>query len=335
MFRQWNKKIVLILMLALLVACAYITAPASTSAPPTEAIPPNPTTPAQTKGNHPNSSSPAQAGTYVTIKVQEGTTTRSADLYLPAKYANESDNVPLILSFHGYGGSGDSHGRMTGLDTLADENGLLVAYPDGQPIDPNNLKKGLHWDVDTGSPDVKFIRDLVTTLENLHYRVDSSRIYATGMSNGGGMTHRVGCELADIVAAIAPVEGGYAEPGWTVCNPQRPMPVMAFHGTPDPVVPYNGGKGKGPAAGNKFPSITDWAAAWALRDSCNTTPTVTQFNSHVNKKVYSQCHGNASVILFSIDNNGHAWPGSSMPEASQAINATTELWNFLDRKSVV
>jgi len=55
---------------------------------------------------------------------------------------------------------------------------------------------------------------------------------------------------------------------------------------------------------------------------------VTQFNSHVNKTAYSQCHGNASVILYSIDNNGHAWPGSSMPHASQAINATTEIWNF-------
>ena len=282
----------------------------------------------QTEQNSPNPSTQAQTGTYVTIKVPEGTIDRSADLYIPANYSNTSVNVPLVLSFHGFGGSGSGHGTLTGLDTLADTHGLLVAYPDGQPIDPNNLKKGLHWDVDAGSPDVKFIRDLITKIKDLHYRVDSSRIYATGISNGGGMTHRVGCDLADIVAAIAPVEGGYNEPGWKDCKPARPMPVLTFHGLPDPVVPYNGGAGKGPAIGKKFPNIPDWVAAWAQRDSCNTAPTVTQFNSHVNKTAYSQCHGNASVILYSIDNNGHAWPGSSMPHASQAINATTEIWNF-------
>ena len=296
----------------------------SAEKPTTSSASAQPTTPE----NSPNTNPSHENGTYVTITVPEGTITRSASLYLPAKYSNNSTKVPLILSFHGFGGSGSGHGALTGLDTLADTQGLLVAYPNGLPIDPNNLKKGLKWDAAPGSADVKFIRDLVSNIEKLHYRVDSSRIYATGMSNGGGMTHRVGCELADIVAAIAPVEGGYGEPGWTVCNPARPVPVISFHGTPDPVVPYYGGKGKGPAAGNMFPPIPEWAAAWAKRDSCNKAPTMTQFNSHISKTVYSQCHGNASVILYSIDDNGHAWPGSSMPNASQAIDATTEIWNF-------
>ena len=262
------------------------------------------------------------------FKVSEGTSERSADLYLPVKYSNGSTNTPLILSFHGYGGSGDSHGSMTGLDTLADENGLRVAYPDGQPIDPNNLQKGLHWDVDQGSPDVKFIRDLISKTEALHYRVDTSRIYITGISNGCGMTHRVGCDLADIVAAIAPVEGGYKVPGWDDCKPARPMPVMTFHGHPDPVVPYNGGPGTAVAAGHIFANVPDWVAAWAQRDVCNMTPVESQINSHVTKKQYLQCHGNVTVIFFTIDDNGHAWPGSSMPNASKAIDATSEIWSF-------
>jgi len=329
MFREWNKKILLLVLVpALQFACIYTAKRTGIRTPQTGVDLPTSSPPAPTGGNAPSSAPQVNAGTYVTIKVQEGTTTRSADLYIPAKYSNTSGNVPLILSFHGYGGSGAGHGTLTGLDALADTYGLLTAYPDGLPIDPNNLNKGLHWTVDSGSPDVQFIRDLITKMESLNYRVDPSRIYATGISNGGGMTHRVGCDLADIIAAIAPVEGGYPEPGWKDCNPTRPMPVLSFHGLPDPVVPYNGGPGTAIAAGHIFANIPEWAAAWAQRDSCNMTPTDSQYNSHVDKKVYSQCKGKATIILYSIDDNGHAWPGSSMPHASRAIKATTEIWNF-------
>ena len=131
MFRQGNKKIVLILMLALQFACVYVSKRTGITTPQTEVNLPTSSLPALSGVNIPSSSPPALAGTYITIKVSEGKTTRSADLYIPAKYANASENVPLILSFHGFGGSGAGHGTLTGLDTLADTNGLLVVKGKG------------------------------------------------------------------------------------------------------------------------------------------------------------------------------------------------------------
>lgn len=321
---------VLVAVLVVVGACNAASA-STTSSPPAQTGLPTSTHPAQPGKK--TTASPAQAGTDVTIDVPEGTTTRSADLYVSAKYSSTSTSAPLILSFHGYGSSGAGNGALTGLDTVADTYGVLVAYPDGLPIDPNDLSKGLHWDVDSGSVDVTFVRDLITKIKSL-YRVDSSRVYATGISNGGGMTHRVGCDLADIVAAIAPVEGGYKVPGWDDCKPARPMPVMTFHGLPDPVVPYNGGEGTGVAAGHVFANVPEWTAGWAQRDSCNMTPNTTQVNSHVTKTEYSQCSAKVTVTLFTIDDNGHAWPGSSMPNASQAIDATKEIWTFFARHTL-
>ena len=142
------------------------------------------------------------------------------------------------------------------------------------------------------------------------------------------MTNRAGCDLADIFAAIAPVEGGYVE--WQDCVPSRPIPVMAFHGITDPVVPYKGGLGTGPAKGIKFPSIPVWAAAWANRDSCYTKPQVTHPNADVTRLEWVQCAGGASVILYAIDHQGHSWPGSRLRPAitSQAIDASAEMWAF-------
>ena len=268
----------------------------------------------------------------VPISVIGGTATRSATLYVPAKYSSTPSNVPLVLAFHGYGSNGPQQEKLSRLDLLADAHGCLVAYPDGLPVDPNEPNSGhFHWDANPGSADVKFIGDLIKTLIDIyHYKVDTTRIYATGLSNGGGMANRVGCDLASVFAAIAPVEGGYAEPGWAVCKPARSIPVITFHGTPDATVPYNGGLGTGAAAGIGFPSIPDWAAAWALRDACNATPTVALYDNDpdVTVTTYSQCGGNASVVLYSIGDNGHAWPGSFMLGASHAINANTEMWKF-------
>jgi polyhydroxybutyrate depolymerase len=240
--------------------------------------------------------------------------------------------LPLVLAFHAYGESISNFETLTGFDALANTEDFIVAYPEGLP-DPKITTKTLpHWDTEPGSMDVKFIRDLVTAIEGGGYNVDPTRIYATGFSNGGGMVNRVGCDLSGIVAAIAPVEGGYGEPDWAICNPVFPVAVMAIHGIPDSTVPYYGGVSKKDgAAGIDFPDIPDWAAAWALRDSCNRVPIVSTYNSDIITTEYPNCHWSYSVILYSIDNNDHYWPGSSTLGASQAINATAEIWNFFSK----
>jgi polyhydroxybutyrate depolymerase len=167
------------------------------------------------------------------------------------------------------------------------------------------------------------VRDLIASLER-QYSIDPKRIYATGISNGGGMTDRVGCTMADIIAAIAPDSGAYNF--WQDCSPSRPMPILAFHGLDDNVVPYNGGTPQ-----IMEPPIQDWAAAWAQRDGCTSTPATTTPVTGVTVQTWSGCQGNAEVILYTLANHGHSWPGSPvMPKAitSQAVNATDVMWEF-------
>jgi polyhydroxybutyrate depolymerase len=311
---QWNKKVMLILMPVLLVACVHTTQTASPGILITDGAgsPPAAETGAPLTGQHKG------------ITILEGKTPRTALIYIPSNYS-PAKAAPLILNFHGLGSNGQEQEAQTGMSVLADQAGFLVAYPNG--INQNGKQQ---WDSSHGSADLLFIGDLVKKLQ-ADYKVDPKRIYATGMSNGGGMTNRVGCDMADIFAAIAPVEGGYPDPGWQDCSlsPSRPyMPVMAFHGLTDPVVPYKGGNGSGPATLGVFPSIQDWAAAWAHRDSCITKPTMTAptptqpTTIKVTRQEWTQCAGDASVILFTINPHGHTWPRGN------PIDATTEMWGF-------
>lgn len=138
------------------------------------------------------------------------------------------------------------------------------------------------------------------------------------------MANRVGCSMADLFAAIAPDAGVFGE--WQDCHPTRPMPVLAFHELDDQIVPYTGG-----APTLAQPAVEDWAAAWAKRDGCLSAPTATTPVDTVTVRTWSDCQGNAEVILYTLANEGHSWPGSpTMPRAitSQAVNATDVIWDF-------
>jgi polyhydroxybutyrate depolymerase len=329
MLMRWNKKVILILLLALPLACIYSAQTTGTSTPQTA----DSSTPQTSDTNAPQTagtSTPQTAGTAIPltgqhkgITILEGKTPRTALVYIPNSYSS-AKTVALILNFHGLGSTGPEQETLTGMSILADKEGFLVAYPNGGK---QNGKQ--EWDSNPGSADLQFVSDLVKKIQADYSKVDSKRIYATGMSNGGGMTNRVGCDMVDIFAAIAPVEGGYPDPGWKDCDTKKqPMPVMAFHGFTDPVVPYGGGHGMGPATLGVFPSILDWAAEWAKRDSCSatptvTTPTATQPNAiKVTRREWTQCAGGASVILFTINPHGHVWPRGA------PIDATAEVWRF-------
>jgi polyhydroxybutyrate depolymerase len=305
-----NKKVLLILALAMPLACIYTAETAGTNTPPA----------AGTNTPQAAGTSAPPAGQSITISLSTGKTKRDAWIHIPAGYSSATA-VPLVLNFHGDTSTGKEQEALSGMSALADREGFLVAYPNGI-----NQK----WDDGAGADgaaDRQFVRDLVKKLM-LDYTVDPKRIFATDMSNGGGMTNRVGCSLADIFAAVAPVEGGYKD--WTECSPSRPVPIMAFHGITDLIVPYNGGNGGGVASAVIFPSIPDWAAAWANRDSCNATPKETHPNADLTRQEWTRCAGGASVILYSIDHQGHSWPGSKLRPTitSQAIDASAEMWRF-------
>jgi polyhydroxybutyrate depolymerase len=249
-------------------------------------------------------------------QITYGSEVRHYLLHVPTSY-QAGVPVPLVLNFHGLGSTSSQEESITGMSIKADNEGFIVVYPDGL-----NAK----WATGPGpegQADLQFIRDLIAALEG-QYNIDPKRIYATGISNGGGMTNRLGCNMADLIAAIAPDSGAYNF--WQDCSPTRPVPVLAFHGLDDGIVPYNGGESP-----TIEPPIPDWAAAWAARDGCSATPSQSSPVEGVTVQTWSGCQGNAEVILYTLANHGHSWPGSLvMPKAitSQAVNATNVMWDF-------
>src|SRR5262249_50831546 len=154
------------------------------------------------------------------------------------------------------GGNGKFMEDYTGLSRLSDRKGFVVAYPSaaGNPA---------RWNI-AGRPgaapdDVAFVDSLLDALE-ARLCIDPSRVYATGVSNGGGMVARLGCDLSDRLRAIAPVAGGYSS--LPPCKPARPLSVLEIHGTSDHIVPY---AGRGPA---KAGSARGYLRGWLRRDRC-------------------------------------------------------------------
>jgi polyhydroxybutyrate depolymerase len=178
--------------------------------------------------------------------------------------------------------------------------------------------------------DVRFISDLIDTLKAA-YNIDGARVYADGLSNGGGMAFVLSCTLSDRIAAVGMVASAQLLPfDW--CTDQRAVPMIAFHGTADRTVPYHGGKSwVAPVA---FPDMPTWAADWARRNQCRPNPVESLVAADVTRLEYSDCADDAAVVLYTIREGGHSWPGGGpLPEwlvgpTSRSIDATSQMWAF-------
>ena len=259
-------------------------------------------------------------------------------LYVPPDY-DPAQPAPLVMSLHGYVLNASSHAALSGWHKLAGQEGFLVAYPQGSKL-PRRWNSGAIWgnsDVD----DVQFLLDLLDDLSALA-AVDPSRVYVNGYSNGGGMSLRAGCELAGKIAAVGSVAGAVVDT--EDCNPSRPMPVMAFHGTADPIVPYEGGNMQAGllawsaglvSAPTYFVGAEDWVAAWAEGNACEPTPEAIAPQGDVRGVRYTGCDQGAEVILYTIEDGGHTWPGGlpipGLGKTSRDIDATEELWRFFQQ----
>jgi polyhydroxybutyrate depolymerase len=174
--------------------------------------------------------------------------------------------------------------------------------------------------------DVGFARALVDTISKAAC-IDSKRVYSTGMSNGGFMSHRLACEAADLFAAVVPVAGVQGLPN---CQPSRAVPVMHFHGTGDTTVPYDNSTGFSGEGLN----VPDMMARWGTRDGCSKGPDTTYQMGTVTCQTWSQCMGGALVTLCSAEGEGHCWPGTPFcPGGTPTtdISATRDGWNFMQQ----
>jgi len=175
---------------------------------------------------------------------------------------------------------------------------------------------------------------LIDTLEAA-YNIDPARIYADGMSLGGGMAFALSCTLSDRVAAIGMVAAAQSlATGW--CTDTRPVPMMTFHGDADPIVPYDGGPLGDPFNPVKpvYPAVRDWVAGWAQRNGCAASPVESTIAADVVRTEYLDCAEDAPVVLYTLLGGGHSWPGGKPPPewrvgaTTTSIDATSELWAF-------
>ncbi|MBD3286722.1 hypothetical protein GF338_10345 [candidate division WOR-3 bacterium] len=247
---------------------------------------------------------------------------RSYLLHIPPQH-NGEDSLPLVISMHGYTGNAAQLATYTGMNSMADAEGFYVVYPEGTgTLQSWNAGQCCGDAVANDIDDVGFISVLIDNMVR-NYVVDTLRIYVTGMSNGGMMSHRLACELSERIASAAPVAGGLMLSDWEECKPQRSVPVIHFHAVDDGVVPYYGGF----LYGIDFPPIDSVMQGWAERSGCDVGPDTTDTEGAFSRRWY-QSDGDAEVILWTTEDGGHSWPGR--PGGSQAISANEEMWKFFE-----
>lgn len=157
--------------------------------------------------------------------------------------------------------------------------------------------------------------------------MDQRRVYATGKSNGGGLVGLLACDLSDRITAIAPVAAANYAVGHPTCDPQRPVPVLALHGTDDVTIPYAGEQERG------LPAVPEWVAAWAERNDCSGRTRTTALTEDTERTTYRGCDRGAQVELISVLGGGHTWPGADSYSGggytTQSIEAHELLWEAL------
>jgi len=279
----------------------------------------------------------AAAGQDAKTLVLDGVT-RSYVVRAPALPAGAT-RVPMVIVLHGGGGNAANAETMTGFTAKAAKEGFIVVYPNGSGRLQDKL---LTWNaghccayaMKEGVDDVKFIDALIDTMVR-DYPVDAHRIYVTGMSNGGMMTHRLGRELSGRIAAIAPV---VATVFGDEARPARPLPALIINGMLDKNVPYLGGPPGGRGARGwdgtpTQPALKQWEF-WATANGCKPTPRKEENAKWI---LWSNACA-APVELYLIKDNGHAWPGGQAgsrrgDKPSTAMNATDVIWEFFKAQS--
>ena len=248
-------------------------------------------------------------------------------LYVPRSYDRRKPTA-LVISLHGASMWGAAQKETSQWNRVADEHGFIVVYPSGERGGgPRVWREGGGAEP---SRDVRFTSELIDTLA-VRYNIDPRMIYANGLSNGGGMSFALSCTLSDRIAAVGMVGAALLLP-FSWCTDQRPVPMIAFHGTADAAAPYTGGFSW--VAPQRFQGVRAFTASWARRNRCGTNPVDSVVATDVRRLEYTKCADDAAVVLYTIKGGGHTWPGGQLlPEwfvgrTSNSIDASSLMWQF-------
>ena len=249
-------------------------------------------------------------------------------IYVPEKYTNGSSETSLLLSLHGYTSNALLNLRYSGFQSIADEEGFIVVYPQGTIL-PSTQETHWNvggWTVGSETDDVLFFSQLIDHLaQNLS--LDLDRVYSTGMSNGGFMSYELACQLSERIAAIASVTGSMTPQTYDDCNPQRAVPVLQIHGLLDLVVPYSGNAIMMP--------IDDVMQYWSRKNNCSvpsetlTIPSSSGAGIGGRRESFKNCDDNALVELILLYGMGHDWPIANSIYRSHDLDAAETIWDFL------
>lgn len=263
------------------------------------------------------------------FSLEHGGLTRKYLVHLPSQYES-IEKAPVILAFHGGFGNMKDSPFYFELNPKADKEGFIVVYPEGTGLMILGRLYG-SWNAwDCCNPakknnvdDIGFVRKIIEKIED-DFRIDSSRIYATGMSNGSQLSYRISCDLSDKIAAIAPVSSMTYS---LQCNNKKSVPIIAFHGTADKCSRWEGGVCGG--CSNDFVrslgvknidfetreclSVEDYLELWRKRNGCSNEREVFYQNKTAICYAYKNC--NEDISFCKIEGMGHAWPGRKTPSS--------------------
>lgn len=248
------------------------------------------------------------------------------------------DPLPLVVDFHGLGEGAEVHTMMSEMGQLGLDEGFVTAFPQGTGTP-------VAWRVGDGDPDLQFVATLLDTIGGERC-IDTSRIYAMGLSNGAMMTSRLACSMADRFAAFAPVAGltMYGD-----CDPARPVPILTFHGTADPILLFNGGvdlSGIDGSSGSTEPPEVDLdgegypatAREWAEVLDCDAEASDEEVTDELIERTWD-CPEGAALEMVIVVGGGHSWPVSEFSKQVEAIigpttddvHASEAAWEFFSR----
>ena len=244
-------------------------------------------------------------------------------IYEGSGYQN---NAPVLFVLHGYTSRGLWIMNYSGFQSIADDAGLIVIYPQGTLLPATGQT---HWNVggwttSSTTDDVGFINSVINFL-NDEYSIDSKRIYSTGMSNGGYMSYKLACDLSPRIAAVVSVTGSMTNETTDSCNPSHPTSVAQIHGLQDTIVNY---------AGNGFSKpIEEVMDYWVNKNNCTIEPDTSEIsgsNGGGIHDVYSGCDNLTNVELYLMTNMGHNWPNLN----NHDLQASVTVWNFLSKYDI-
>ena len=241
----------------------------------------------------------------------------------------QEGRAPLVLALHGGGNTAQSLAGTTMLDQAADRHGLIVAYPEAWERGVWNGGFCCTGGRGSAAADLHFLDRVVTDVADAR-DVDLDRVYAVGVSAGGVMAYRLGCDLAGKVAGVGSVAGVMKLDD---CNPAVPVSVIEIHGTADEIVPYEGGVVISERVATELaPPTRAVAERWAALNRC-PGPVATEVEGTVTTARWAGCAGGTEVRLVTLEGGTHNWFAPEFGPPDGAVDATAELLAFfgLDR----